>query len=361
MESNINQPVNPLGPTTSPGSATGTDSAAEVYRRAIEARPTGFTENPISAMASAVDRLGGAASRLLQGRAVEGRDGLSASEERLKAANEAARANPGSPEARRNQMVATLALLRDMRKLAPNDPRRVKVASFAVRLAGELGPEGLRALRAGGLDVQGLLRQAAQISGRFGDGAAMQEAFRLEQLLAGLMPESSADAITARDALMDRLGLSAAARRLLASSWGVRLAGPGELPSLDVEGRTMVLNASAQNASLSVLARAWWQDQSLANPEDRDGFIQAFLKVASQGGVLNRKFRDVSRMARQELNSSRSIASLGGGVDAPVFAAAQGRGDDESGDMFAALAVFSREGGNEVPESLAGPLGRFFS
>jgi hypothetical protein len=363
--SGLSQPVNPALQPTAPTAPGQTDGAAEVYRRAVQAKPTGFTENPIAAMASGLDRLGGAAARLLGSKHAEGKDGLGPAEERFKAASEAARANPNSLAAKQNQLRTGLQLFQDMQGLAPNDPRRVKVATFLVRLANQVGPDGLRAMGGHGMDVRGLLRLAAHVSSRFGDGAAMQEAFHLEGSLRSTLTQSPQEAQAEREQMMEHMGLSKSARAALANNWSVRMAKPGELPSLDVQDRQMVLAANQRNASLGVLARAWWQENSINNPADRDGFIAAFLKVANQGGFvpLNRKYRELRRMARHQQSTSRTIGSLGGGADAPVFAAANQRGDDESGDMFAALAVFAR-GGDEhaaVPDSLQPVLHRFFA
>lgn len=354
--SGVNQPpVNPAAATQAPGQASQTDGAAGVYHRAVQARPTGFAENPIGTMASAVDRIGKAAGSLLAGKELEGHDGLAAGEERLKRANAAVRANPGSPAARREQLTAALALLRDMHKLAPNDPRRVKVAGFVVGLANQLGADGVR-MRVQGLDVRGLLRLAAQTTSRFGDASGMQAAFSLEQLLSGTMPETSVDAMRVRDELFAKLGLSPSAAKLIAAGWGARIAAPGEPPHMDLSARTLVLDAQQENPSLGVLARAYWHDTSLANPGDKDGFMQAFLKIANQGGfaVLNRKYRDLRRMARHEVTASRTSA-VGSAVAGPASR-------EDSADMFAALAVFARaDRGAGLPESVRPALERFYS
>ena len=365
--SEINQSqVGTSAPAAAPGSPSGTDGAAGVYRRAVEAKPTGFSENPIGAMAHAMDRLSNAAGRLVHQRAgagMEGKDGLGAAEQRLKAANQAAKANPGSIQAKQEQLRAALALLNGMGKLAPNDPRRVKVAGFAVQLGLAMGKEGLAAMKGQGLDVRGLLAQAARVTSKYGDAAGMQHAFSLEGMLKGSLPESSPQALALRDELMQKMGLSKNAMSVLLNSWAVRVAGPGELPSIDMDARTMVLSAQQTNPSFGVLARAWWSDNALQNPADKDGFIAAFVKIASQGGftVLNRKYKELRKMARHELQSTRSFDAISGGSMAPVLAGSAGSADaDESGDMFAALAAFSRSGeGADIPAGLAEPLGRF--
>ncbi len=367
--SEINQPqIGTSAPAAAPGSATANDGAADVYRRAVQAKPTGFSENPIGAMAHAMDRLGNAAGRLVNQRAsaaMEGQDGLGAAEQRLKAANEAVKANPSSLAARQQQLRAALGLLKDMQGLAPNDPRRVKVAGFAVKLANALGKDGLASMKAQGLDVRGMLSVAARVTSKYGDAAGMQSAFSLEGLLKATKAASPEAAVALRDQLMQKMGLSRSAMSVLLNSWAVREAGPGEIPSLDMDTRTMVLSAQQTNPSFGVLARAWWNENALQNPADKDGFIAAFVKIANQGGftVLNRKYKELRRMAKQELSSSRSFDAISSGGTAPVLAGRVGTTDsDESGDMFAALAVFSRspEGG-EVPSGLAEPLSRFFA
>lgn len=366
--SEINQQVGTSAPAAAPGTAGAErDGAADIYRRAVEAKPTDFAENPIGAMAHAMDRLGSAAGRLMHGKASaahEGQDGLGASEQRLKAANEAVRANPNSISARHTQLRAALGLLKDMQHLSPHDPRRIKVAAFVVNLANGLGADGLAALKAQGLDVRGLLRLAAQITSRYGDAAGMQSAFGLEQLLKSTMPESPLAAMEVRDKLMQSMGVSRSAMSTMLNTWAVRLTQPGELPSLQMDSRTMVLNAEQHNASLGIMARAWWHDNALQNPADKDGFIAAFIKIANQSSfaVLNRKYRELRRMARHELASSRTMSTIGSGGSAPVVANAVGGKHDESGDMFAALAVFSQTPeGSHLPGDLAGPLGRFFA
>ncbi|MBC7645384.1 MAG: hypothetical protein H7123_09660 [Thermoleophilia bacterium] len=368
--SDIKQPMNPAAPASAPSTATGpTDGAADVYRRAVEARPTGFTENPIGAMASAVDRMGAAATRMLSGRGgagLEGRDGLAQAETDFKAASEAVRNNPDSLPAKQGQLVAGLRLLRDMQGLAPNDPRRVKVAGFVVQLANKLGKNGIPG-RVSGLDVRGLLRAAAGVVSKYGDAKSMQAAFELESTLRATLGESPEAALKARDALMDRLGLSKSATQTLLNSWSVRLVNPGEMPSLDIDSRQMAIDASKDNPSLSVLARAWWHDNALNNPADKDGFMAAFLKIANQGGFtsLSRKYKELRRMARLELSHSRQLQTIGTSSDAPVMAAVGQRGGDESGDMFAALAVFSKspEGQSNagVPAEMLPVLKRFYS
>ena len=363
--SNVNQPVNPT--VAAPGAAIGPssgDAAVEAYRRAVEAKPTAFAENPIGAMASAMDKIGRAADNLLQKPAVAGQDGLGAAENRLVRANEAARANPNSLAAKQDQLKAAVALLKDMQHLAPNDPRRVKVAGFVVNIANQLGAAGIPN-NIPGIDMRGLLRLAAQITSRFGDGAGMQAAFTLEGILKSSLQGSSVDAVRLRDALIAKFNLSQAAASSLTNNWSVRLTNPGEMPNVDISSRTLSLDAAAENPSLSVLARAYWNDSSLNNPADKDGFMQAFLKIANSGGamaVLNRKFKELRRMAQQELAQSRVLSSVGASHDAPVIAVSGGRKDDESADMFAALAVFSQsDEGRSLPESMQPALARFFA
>jgi hypothetical protein len=359
--SELQQPsTRPVAPTQAPGTvAPGTDGAAEVYRRAVEAKPTGFSENPIGAMAQAVDKIGRAAGNVFAGKALEGQDGLAGGEARLKEAIAAMRANPGSLEAKQKALVAAMQLMEQMGKLAPNDPRRLSVAKFAVGLANQLGASGIPFATAG-LDVRGVLRMAAQLMSRFGSPADMQAAFKLESVLKASLPPSSAQAVAVRDELMQRFGLSQGARSVLASGWAVRTANAGEVPKLDMSARTLVLDATQSNPSLGVLARAFWHDQALRAPEERDGFVEAFRKVASQStmGVLSRKYREVRDHARRELQQGR-INVLGSTSGAPSGSAGR---VDESADMFASLASFSSsEGGGELPGELQRPLERFFA
>jgi hypothetical protein len=234
------------------------------------------------------------------------------------------------------------------------------VAGFVVGLANGLGKDGVQ-LRVDGLDVRGLLRLAAQTTSRFGDAGGMQAAFSLEQMLASTVPPTSVEALRVRDMLFEKLGLSPSAAKLIASGWGVRLAGAGEVPQMDMSSRTLVLDAQQENPSLGVLARAYWNDSSLANPADKDGFMQAFLKIANQGGfaVLNRKYRDLRRMARHEMTVNRG-STPGGAPAAPTGPGS--RAVDDSADMFAALAVFARaDRGAGLPESVRPVLQRFYA
>lgn len=344
----------PVAPSQAPNGPGKTDGAAEVYRRAIEAKPTGFAENPIGAMAQAVDRLGKAAGGVLAGKAMEGRDGLADGEARLKAAVATMRAE-GTPQAKQQALAAGLSLLEQMSSLAPNDPRRLAVAKFVVGLANELGAAGNLPTTLGSLDVRGLLRVAAQLLSRFGTPQDMQAAFQLEHLVTASLPAGSAQALAVRDELMKRLGLSSAAQALLRSGWGVRLATPGEVPKLDMSARTIVLDALQQNPSLGVLARAYWHDRTLRAPSEKDGFMEAFQKIANQGAIasLSRKYREVREHARRELQQSR----------VGIGAASAGPRTDESADMFGSLAVFSHGDGEgaELPEELREPLTGFFA
>lgn len=352
--------TSPIAPTQAPGTTTSNvDGAAEVYRRAVQAKPTGFAENPIGAMAQAVDKLGRAAGSVLSGRPAEGQDGLAEGETKLKAAIAASRANPASLEAKQGALTAGLKLLDQMAGLAPNDPRRLAVAKFVVGLANSLGAAGMP-FNAAGLDVRGLLRVAAQLLSRFGSPADMQAAFALEGLLKGSLPATSATAVSLRDELMTRFGLTQHAKSVISSGWAVRVANPGETPNLDLSARTLVLDAAQSNPSLSVLARAYWQDQTLRAPAEKDGFMEAFQKVANQGtfGSLSRKYREVRDLARRELQQGR-IGVLGSTTGAPIGAA--GARTDESADMFASLASYSKSGdAGELPAELAAPLGGFF-
>lgn len=361
--SELQQPsTRPVAPTQAPGTvAPSTDGAAEVYRRAVEARPTGFTENPIGAMAQAVDKIGRAAGSVFAGKGMEGQDGLAEGETRLKAAIAEMRANPRSLEAKQKALVAGMSLLEQMGSLAPNDPRRLSVSKFVVGLANQLGPGGIP-FNAQGMDVRGMLRLAAQVLSRFGSPADMQAAFALEGLLKGSLPASSAAAIALRDELMQRFGLSQGAKAMLANGWAVRTTNAGEVPRLDMSARTLVLDATQENPSLGVLARAYWHDQSLRAPADKDGFMEAFRKVANQSSmsVLGRRYREVRDHARREVQQGR-IGVIGASGGAPAGSA--GRILDESADMFASLASFTRAGeaAGELPGELQGPLERFYA
>jgi hypothetical protein len=359
--SELQQPsTRPVAPTQAPGTVTpSTDGAAEVYRRAVQAKPTGFTENPIGAMAQAVDKIGKAAGNVFAGKGLEGQDGLAAGETRLKAAIAEMRANPGSLEAKQKALLAGLALMEQMGSLAPNDPRRLSVSKFVVGLANQLGPGGIP-FSAGGTDVRGMLRLAAQVLSRFGSPADMQAAFSLESLLKASLPASSATALAMRDELMQRFGLSQGAKGVLAAGWAVRQANPGEVPKLDMSARTLVLDATQSNPSLGVLARAYWHDQSMRAPQEKDGFMEAFRKVANQSTMgLSRKYREVRDHARREMQQGR-IGVIGAAAGAP--SGATGAIVDESADMFASLAAFSHsDGRGDLPAELRGPLERFYA
>lgn len=360
--SGVNQPVNPSAPVAPAAPGSG-DAAVDAYQRAVQARPTAFAENPIGAMASAMDKLGRAAGSMLHRAPEPGRDGLAPGERRLMKANQAAQAQPNSLAARQEQLVAALSLLKDMQHLKPNDPRRVRVAGFAVRIANQLGPSAIP-FGAAGLDVRGLLRLAAQVTSRFGDAAGMQAAFTLEGILRSTLTGSSPEALAARDQLMQRLGIGRAAAAAIANGWAVRLTQPGEIPSLDMSSRTLSLNAQLENPSLAVLARAFWHDHELTNPADKDGFVQAFLKAVNSGGtsVLARRYKEFRRMARSELAQQRTVGAVGVGSEAPLVATAPRRGDQEGAEMFAALSVFSHsDSRDQVPDSLRPPLERFFA
>jgi hypothetical protein len=350
----------PIAPTQAPTTTSNVDGAAEMYRRTVAAKPTGFTENPIGAMAQAVDKLGKAAGSVFAGKAAEGQDGLADGEAKLKAAIAASRANPNSLQAKQGALTAGLKLLDQMAALAPSDPRRLAVAKFVVGLANQLGAAGIP-LSQGGLDMRGLLRVAAQLMSRFGSPADMQAAFALEGLLKGTMPATSAEAIATRDELMTRFGLSQHAKSVITAGWSVRLANPGETPSLDLSARTLVLTAAQSNPSLSVLARAYWQDQTLRAPAEKDGFMEAFQKVANQGTLasLSRKYREVRDLARRELQHGR--ISVVGSASSGISGSSAAR-TDESADMFASLASYSTSSdAGELPAELAAPLGGFFA
>jgi hypothetical protein len=305
-------------------------------------------------MAQAVDRIGKAAGGVLAGKQLEGRDGLEAGESKLKAAIANMRAHPDSVQAKQQALAAGLALIEEMNSLAPNDPRRLAVSKFVVGLANQLGAAGQLPTNLQGLDVRGLLRTAAQVLSRFGSPQDMQAAFSLEGLLKASLPASSATAVSIRDELMQRLGLSRTAQATIASGWAVREAKPGEMPSLDMHDRTIVLDVAKESPSLSVLARAYWQDRTLQAPQEKDGFMEAFQKVANQGTIasLSRKYREVRDHARRELQQARVGVGAGGASGGKV---------DEGADMFGSLATFAHSGEQRLglPEELREPLDRF--
>lgn len=350
-----------VAPTQAPGSAASdADGAIGVYRRAVQAKPTGFSENPIGAMAQAVDKIGKAAGSVFASKTLEGNDGLSKGETALKQAIATMRANPSSLEAKKNALLSALRLLEMMGKLPPNDPRRLSVARFVVGLANQLGASGLN-LPGAGMDVRGLLRVAAQIMSRFGSSADMQAAFKLESTLKTMLPATSAQAIAVRGELMQRFGLSGAAKNILETGWAVRLAKAGESPKLDMSARTIVLDAAQSNPSLGVLARAYWYDQSLRSAEEKDGFIEAFRKVAHQSSmsVLGRKYREVRDHTRREMQQGK-LGVLGSTTTSS--GASAGPSSDQSADMFASLASFSSSEENvNLPRELSEPLTRFFA
>ena len=156
---------------------------------------------------------------------------------------------------------------------------------------------------------------------------------------------------------MQRLGLSKQTMAMIARGWTVNVAPEGSLPTIDVSARTLSLNALKENPSLGVLARAYWQDSSLMNAADKDGFVEAFMKIASSGGAfgaLNRKDKEFKQLARYEVSHSRSFTSTG------AVSTRSGDTADESAEMFAALATFARDGG-QVPPELQGVLRRFYA
>jgi hypothetical protein len=358
--SNVNQhPVAPAAPASAPANAPGTDRTADVYRRAVEAKPTGFAGDPIGAVAGAMDRIGRAAGRVFAGKELEGHDGLGTAEQRLKAATANARANPGSLQAKQEQFSAALTLFHQMQGLSPRDPRRVAVATLLVQLGAQLGPGALP--KGLGIDTIGLLKVAAQIASRFGDAGAMQHAFSLEQMLGTLTTGSSPEALALRDRLLSLLGLTSSASQVLKAGWNVRVAQPGEVPSLDVESRSLVLSAQQQNPSLGVLARAWWHEQQLTGRVDRDGFLGAFQKIASQtaGASLDRRWREQQRSTRDESIARRRTTAIGASAGAPAFVG-NAQGSDDAGEMFAALAVHANaEGRSGLPDALVDVLDRF--
>ena len=357
--SEINNPAPVV--TSAPVAAPSDNAAVDAYRRAVTARPTDFAENPIGAMASAMDKLGKAAGNIFSKGPQLGQDGLGPAEQALAKASAAVKANPGSLQAKQEQLKAALNLLQQMQGLAPNDPRRVKVSAFIVNLANELGPSGIP-FDTPGLDVRGMLRLAAQVTSRYGDANGMQKAFSIEQILRQSIEGSSVAAVELRDQLISKFRLTPQAQALLVNGWKVRLTGAGELPSLDISSRTLALNAQQDNPNLGVLARAYWHDASLQNPADKDGFMAAFLKIANSGGfqVLNRRYKEFRNLARHEMSRNRSFGAIGSTIGAPVSAVSGQPQQDESDEMFAALAVWKRsDDESALPETVQPVLSRF--
>jgi hypothetical protein len=93
------------------------------------------------------------------------------------------------------------------------------------------------------------------------------------------------------------------------------------------------------------------------NASDKDGFVEAFMKIANSGGAfgaLNRKYKEFKQLAKYEVSHSRSFTSTG------AVSSRSGDTADESAEMFAALATFARDGG-QVPPELQGVLRRFYA
>lgn len=313
-----------------------------------------------------MDRIGKAATNMLGAKHPDApTTAMASAEQRLIRANKAAQANPGSVQAKQGQLTESLKLLKEMQAagLPANDPRRVKIAGMIVGLANQLGPAGIPR-NIPGLDVVGMLRVAAGVISRFGDGAGMQAGFTLEQVLRSMVSGSSPEALKLLDALVAKFGIDTSVGAMLKNGWKIRLAGNGEAAHVDPTGREMVLDAAKHNASLGVLAKAFWNDVSLNNPADKDGFMRAFLKIANQGHlpVLNRKYKEVRQLARHQLMSNPKLSAMGNAESGSIVTMRRQEKDgDESGDMFSALAVFSQTDQSQIPESLHGVLGRFFA
>ncbi len=320
----------------------------------MEARPTGFSGDPIAAMSQAVDRIGKAAGGMVsRGSSMEGRDGLAASESRLVAANQAVKNAPGSEKARAEQFRAALQLFQDMENLAPNDPRRIKVAQFLMKLAGSTGVNGLRSMSFPGMDVMGILRMAAGVVSKFGDPGAMQGAFMVEQMIGGMLPSSDQAAVLLRDQLLQRLGVSQSASAALARNWAFQVAKAGEHPRVNLETRTIVLEAQQSQASMAALAKAFWLDRTLEHPSEKNGFVEAFLKVANGGMFtgLGRKYREVKKLAQREMIASKAIVGTSTGSSSQP---------KEDADMFGALVSFSANNPEaQLPGSLKGFVDNF--
>lgn len=353
--------VKNVRPAAAPVEVQRSGSAADAYRRAAKTRPTNFGENPIGAMALAMDRIGKAAGTIMQKGDGAQQSAIAHGEDKLRAAAAAAQANPKSLKARQEHLKAAATLLRDMQQLAPNHPKRVRLATLVVGLATSLGPNGIP-FNVPGLDMRGLLQLAAGVVSRYGDASGMQKAFGLEQLLRSSLTGSSPEAIVLRDRLFQQFQVSRNAAQIISGGWKVRLTGAGETPQTDVSARTISINAAQTSPSLAAIAKAYWHDTSLRNPANKDGFIEAFVKIANSGSfsILQRKYKEVRRMARHQIMSTPNMSTIGG-TGGVVAVNRRAPRPDESGDMFAALAVFSRTPeGRELPPAVDDHLQRFF-
>jgi hypothetical protein len=371
--SEINHPTTPVAPATGPAAVPASgDAAVDAYRRAVAAKPTNLAENPIGAMATVADRIAKTAGNLVKGSATAGQatgaNGVTAemqsAEQELVKANAAAKANPGSMQAKQRQAVAAARLLAAMGSLPANDPRKVRVATFLVNLGAQLGRAGLP-LTVPGMDMRGVLRLAAAITSRFGDAAAMQNAFSLESILRASVEGSSPEALQLRDQLLEKFGITSPAAQMIKNGWKFRVANPGELPSMRVDTRELVLSASQENPSLGVLARAFWIDAQLRAPGDRENFIREFVRLSNQGSMamLDRRYKEYRRMAKAELAHNRAMSAVGSSPGTPVVTGGPRQEDDEAADMFAASALWARTdgAGQALPDGMRGLLSRFLA
>ena len=339
-DANVNRPA-PAQPASAPGKA---DPAVDAYRRAIQARPTGFSDDPFRAAARTMDRLGQAAGKLFSRSAAGAQAGnLQALDTRLSQAVAAAKANPGSTEAKQQQMVAAARMMQALQAQNPGDPRINKLAAMLVRLSGQLGPQALP-LSVPGLDMRGLLGMAAQLVSRFGSPQGMQQAMALEQVLQQGRAAPSAEVLQLLTQIAQQNSISKSVLQALLRSWQVTIAQGNRIPDVDLSARTISINASQMNASLAVLAKAFWIDQQLMNPHSRDGFVGAFLKAINTG-----KYAELARKYRQQ----RILAEANDAARGPG-AVERRSSDDETADMFATLVSYASSDEDLPP--LPGPL-----
>jgi hypothetical protein len=334
------------------------ETAGDAYVRAAKAKPTGFADNPLGAMAQAMDKLGRAAGGAIHKAGEAAGQALQQLQSKFTAAGEAARANPNSLKAKQEYLTSGLALLE---KLPAGDPNRVKLAGFLVQLGNQLGANGIP-FNTPGMDMRGLLRLAANITMRFGDQAGMQAAFGLNALLQTSLGGSSVQAMQLRDQLLAKFQVTSQATQLLNAGWKFELAQAGRQPSVDMSSRTIQLAAEKEQASMAVLAKAFWHDNALNNPADKDGFINAFLKIANAGGFsrLTRKYKEVRALAQHQLATSGRLERVGHGESSVLGVVRKDQHEDEGADMFAALASLKGGSDADVPESLQGALAKFF-
>lgn len=356
------RPAQPVTPGTGPGKA---DPAVDAYRRAVQAKPTSFSDNPFGAAARTMDRLGQAAGKFLGRSDAAGAERqqarLGTLEADLAKAASAAKANPNSLQAKQGQLTSAAKMMQALMQSNPKDPRVLKLAGMMVSLANQLGGAGLPQ-GAGGLDMLGMLRLASKLVARYGNPTGMQQALGLEKLLASLTGKPTAEALQALTNLAQQAGISKTAMQALLKGWTVRMAAPGTVPDADVAARTISIAASQNSASLAALAKAHWVDQTLQSGSDKDTFVKAFNKVMATGKYadLARKYRQQRKLSESNRRQNQSVQNVGGSEGAMVGSSRKTSVDDEVGDMFASLALYSQGGdGPDVPDDLKPALASF--